>query len=222
MIAKKPKMLLPTLLVAILLVGLMAGCTFTGASNTNKKAEITPLTAEELNYFNGDEFFNGENMNIRNQFLSSLYDAPDKINLFELFYCGSGQEVYPTEAEKAAVIAQNGWDVAPDCACEKISRADMDAVLTKYTGLTLADTGKIGLEKFTYLKEYDAYYYYHGDTNYRGEITFSSGEREGDIIRLFYNDTFMADGDKVLTLREKDGGYLFVSNQKTGAAAAAS
>jgi hypothetical protein len=66
------------------------------------------------------------------------------------------------------------------------------------------------------LKEYDAYYHYHGDTNYRMKITFSSGEREGNIIRLFYNDTFMAGGgDKVLTLREKEAvGYLFVSNQK--------
>ena len=177
-------------------------------------AEITPLTSKELNYFNGNEFFNGETMNIHNQFLSSLYDAPEKIDLFQLFYCGSGQSEPPTEAEEAAVIAYNGWEAAPDCPCEKISRANMDAVLTKYMGLTLADTGEIGLEKFTYLKEYDAYYYYHGDTNYRGNITFSSGEREGDIIRLFYNDTFMADGDKVLTLREKDGGYLFVSNQK--------
>lgn len=213
MIAKIPKILLPTLLVAIL-VGLATGCTFTGASSTNTKAEITPLTAEELNYFNGNDFFNGEDMNIRNQFLSSLYEAPQKIDLLQLFYCGSGQSEITTEAEKAAVIANNGWEAAPPCPCIKISSANMDAVLLKYTGLTLKDTEKAGLNNFTYLKEYDAYYYYHGDTNYRAKITFSSGEREGGIIRLFYNDTFMADGDKVLTLREKDGGYLFVSNQK--------
>jgi len=70
----------------------------------------------------------------------------------------------------------------------------------------------MGLENFTYLEEYDAYYYYHGDTNYRMEITFSSGEREGDIIRLFYDDVFFVDGEKMLTLREKGDSYLFVSN----------
>jgi hypothetical protein len=192
----------------------LAGCTFTETNDTDEKAGLTPLTAEELIYFNGNEFFNGEYMNIRNQFLSSLYDAPEKIDLFRLFYCGSGLKETLTEAEKTAVVAYNGWDMEPDCACEKISRTNMDAVLTKYLGLTLADTDKIGLNDFTYLKEYDAYYYYHGDTNYRMEITFSGGEREGDIIRLFYNDTYMTGGSKVLTLREKDGGYLFVSNQK--------
>jgi hypothetical protein len=92
----------------------------------------------------------------------------------------------------------------------------MDAVLMKYTGLTLADTDKIGLETFTYVKDYDAYYYYHGDTNYRNRVTFSRGEREGDIIRLYYNDGFIGDGEKVLTLREKDNQYLFVSHQKKG------
>jgi hypothetical protein len=88
----------------------------------------------------------------------------------------------------------------------------MESVLGKYIGLTLADTDKIGLENFTYLEEYDAYYYYHGDTNYRTNITFSGGEREGGIIRLFYDDVFFADGKKVLTLQEKDDSYLFVSN----------
>jgi len=153
-------------------------------------------------------------MNIRNQFLSSLYNTPEKIDLYELFYCGSGHYAYPTEAEIAALIAQMGWNGAPECGCDKISRTDMDAVLKKYMGLTLADTDKTGLNKFAYLKQYDAYYHFHGDTNYRMKIYFSSGEREGDIIRLFYTDTFMADGNKVLTLRKTNGGYLFISNQK--------
>jgi hypothetical protein len=100
----------------------------------------------------------------------------------------------------------------PDCACTKISCANMGVVISKYMGLTLSDTEEIGLENFTYLEEYDAYYYYHGDTNYRMEIIFSRGERDGDIIRLFYDDVFFADGEKVLTLQKKDGGYLFVSN----------
>lgn len=212
MIDKKPKMQFPALLVVILLVGIVVGCTME-ANNKNKKSDITQLAVEELNYFNGNEFFNGEYINIRNQFLSSLYDTPEKIDLYALFYCGSGR-VYPTEAEIAAVIAQNGWSRAPECGCDKIRRIDMDAVLKKYTSLTLADTDKTGLNKFTYLKKYDAYYHFHGDTNYRAKTNFSSGEREGDIIRLFYNDTFMADGNKVLTLRKTNGGYLFISNKK--------
>ena len=88
MIAKKIKMLLPALLAVILLAGVVTGCTFIEAGKQNNSSKITQLTAEELEYFNGDEFFNGEYMNIRNQFLSSLYDTPEKVDLLELFYCG--------------------------------------------------------------------------------------------------------------------------------------
>lgn len=214
MINKKQKMLFLTLATVIILISAVGGCTSVGDSNQSMSPRITLLTAEEIEYFNGDEFFNGEYMNIRNQFLSSLYDAPEKVDLFQLFYCGSGIEETLTETEKAAVVAYNGWDMEPDCACTKISRSNMDAVLSEYMGLTLSDTEKIGLENLTYLEEYDAYYYYHGDTNYRMMISFSGGERENNIIRLFYDDQFMSDGEKVLTLREQDGRYLFVSNEK--------
>lgn len=199
-----------------ILACMAVGCTYPGAGNTSQKTEIVPLTAQEIGYFNGDEFFNGENMNIRNQFLSSIYDTPQKINLFDLFYNGSGQGGYPSQVETAAVIVQNGWNAAPDCGCDKISRSEMDSILSLHTGITLAESEKIGLEKFTYLKEYDAYYHYHGDTNYRTKITFLSGERQGETIRLLYDDTFMADGYKVLTLQEQYGRYLIVSNQMAG------
>ena len=191
-----------------------AGHVPVGVDNKNTGFKTIPLTAEELGYFNSDEFFNGEYMNIRNQFLSSLYDVPEKIDLFNLFYCGSGLEETPTEAEKAAIIAYNNWDMEPDCACTKISRANMDAVLTKYMGLTLADTEGIGLENFTYLDQYDAYYYYHGDTNYRMQILFSGGKREGDTIRLFYDDSFTNEGEIILTLQERGNTYIFVSNER--------
>ena len=73
-------------------------------------------------------------------------------------------------------------------------------------------TNKVGLPKanelaqekgyLTYLEDYDTYYWCHGDTNYRGEVIFQSGEREGDLIRLIYDDTFYGDGVKCVTLRD--------------------
>lgn len=215
----KLKKLLFILLSVMLLASFLAGCIPTENGDKEEGDGITPLTAKEMDFFNGDEFFNGSivemgGINICNQFLSSLYDTPEEIDLFELFYCGSGLEETVTEEERTAVIEYNEWDAEPDCACEKISCVNMDAVLTEYMGLTHADTKAVGLEKFTYLEEYDAYYYFHGDTNYRGSIAFSSGEREGNLIHLLYDDLYMADGNKILTLREQDGKYLFVSNQK--------
>lgn len=196
---------------------LITGC---GEQITSKNTtiEATLLTDDELAYFNGDSFFNGQYLNIRNQFLSSLYNEPADVDLFGLFYCSSGIAETITEDELTVVMAKSGMEGSIEnlpCPCEKISRSNMDEILKEYMDLTLADTNKIGLENFVYLQEYDAYYFFHGDTNYRGNIKFSSGERKGDVIRLFYDDEFFGDGRKVLTLQEKDGAYLFVSNQKS-------
>ena len=70
----------------------------------------------------------------------------------------------------------------------------------------------MGLEHFTYLPDFDVYFYYHGDTNYRGSVTFTGGERRGELVRLTYDDTFMGDGYKQVTLRERGEGWQFVSN----------
>ena len=211
---KLKRLIFSNLLIGIIAVGIITGCTPVGGKSSSTSPAITILSKEELDYFNGDDFFNGEYMNIRNQFLSSLYDSPEEIDLFQLFYCGSGNPETPGELEREAVVSYNGWDDEPDTGCGKISRTEMDSVLLKYMGLTVKDTKGVRLDEFTYLKEYDAYYHYHGDTNYRREILFTGGEKQEDIIHLFYNDTFMGDGDKVLTLRKEGDGYIFISNQK--------
>ena len=197
--------------VALVLV--MSACTFTGV----KAEEVRPLTGPEFAYFN-EEFFNSGDFNIRNQFLSSIYEAPEDIDLYELFYCGIPDgELSVTDAapESDEELRQVYGDTLPDCATYKLTTAEMDALLSKYTGLTMADTNRVNLQEFTYLPEYDAYYFAHGDTNYRGKVTITAGEREGDLARLYYNDTFMADGWKCVTLREEDGSYHFVSNQSS-------
>ncbi|HZK33672.1 MAG TPA: copper amine oxidase N-terminal domain-containing protein [Tissierellaceae bacterium] len=181
------------------------------------KAEIIPLTQDELAYFNGDLFFNGDYINIRNQFLSSLYSQPADIDLFELFYCGSGIAEKITDDELKAVMVKNeipGSIEDLPCPCEKNSRLNMDKILSEHMGITLVDTNEVRLDHFTYLSQYDSYYHLHGDTNYRTNISFSSGEREGNVVRLFYKDTFFGDGNKVLTLQEENNKYLFVANEK--------
>jgi hypothetical protein len=203
----------PLLLVIILAFSMIVLV----ACDNQEQAEAAPLTDDELMYFNGDLFFNGDDFNIRNQFLSSLYSKPGEIDLFELFYIGSGIDERITEDELKAVMTENNMTGTIEdlpCPCEKSSLSNMDKILTEHMGITLADTNDVGLDGFTYLSEHDAYYHLHGDTNYRTNISFSSGEREGNVIRLFYNDTFFGDGDKVLTLQEEEGKYLFVANQK--------
>jgi hypothetical protein len=203
-------------LAVALVMTLLVGC---GEQPTPKTGttEATILTEDELAYFNGDSFFNGEYLNIRNQFLSSLYDEPADIDMSGLFYCGSGLAETMTEDELMAVMEKMGIEGSIEdlqSPCEKISQANMDVILSEYIGTTISETNKIGLEQFIYLSEYDAYYHFHGDTNYRENINFQSGERDGNVILLFYNDEFFGDGQKVLTLKEENGEYLFVANKQ--------
>lgn len=176
---------------------------------------VVPLTSEELAYFNDGSFFDNGTGNggdaylhfsIRNMFLTSQYETPQDIDLFELFCCGSAQPSAPMSQEERQLVIDRGYGgTAPDCGCTKITRQEMDAVLLEHTGLTLEETHQVGLEQFTYLPEYDAYYHFHGDTNYTLPI-FSRGFRQGDLIHLDY-------GDCRLTLRQTGNGYQFCSNR---------
>lgn len=206
MIARRPRTLLTAFAAAAFIVGLAVGCTFTGGRSDTWE----PLSDEELAWFNGDEFFNGDYLNIRNQFLSSTYENPEDVDLFELFYCGDGTEQGELSPEISAAI---GAEDAPSPATV-LTTAQMDAVLEEYLGLTLAETNQVGLDHFTYLPEYDIYYDFHGDTNYRGSVTFQSGERNGNLVRLTYRDGWLADGSgpAQVTLREHGDSWQFVSN----------
>ena len=219
MIARRPRTLLTAFAAAAFLVGLAVGCTFTGG----RSDAWEPLSDEELAWFNGNEFFTNEmdlesGINIRNQFLSSTYENPEDVDLFELFYCGDGAANYAdapegvdaAELEAAMLAAIGGED--PDCPATILTTARMDAVLEEYLGLTLDETNQVGLDNFTYLPEYDIYYYFHGDTNYRASVTFTSGERNGDLVRLIYDATFLVDDLKEVTLREHGDSWQFVSN----------
>ena len=224
LIVKKPKMAGYTLAAVILITVFAVGCTFTGgteASSDEPQGE-TPtatLSGEELAWFNEEFFSAGDygngtrNINIRNQFLSSIYSKPEEINLFELFYCGTGQPYGMGKEELAQVGAfdENGEEICPTT---KLPVESMDEVLTTYLGLTVDQTQKIGLENFTYLEEYDSYYHSHGDTNYRSGVMVAAGERDGNYVRLYYNDTFFGDGWKCVTLLDQGHNcFWFVSNQ---------
>ena len=199
-------------LVLALAAGVCA-VTFTGAKADGETGGVRSLTGDELAYFN-EEFFNQEGTySIRNQFLNSLYEKPEDIDLFELLYCGTGIDAPMTDEELRQV---GSFDTAGELICpvDKMSVEAINQVLLENTGLTLEETGRIGMDYFQYLPEYDAYYHSHGDTNYFSGVNITAGERVGDTIRLYYDDTFHVDGWKCVTLEEQaDGSYWFVSNQ---------
>ncbi|MBQ1620747.1 MAG: hypothetical protein II094_07065, partial [Oscillospiraceae bacterium] len=144
--------------------------------------------------------------NLHLQFLSSTYAAPEDVDLFELFYCGT------EEREILSADEQERFG-STECPTDKLSTSAMDAVFYENTGMHLDETKKIGLDKFVYSPDYDAYYNTHGDSNYRGQVTLHGGTREGKLVHLYYEDMFYGDGWKCVTLREAGAGeWHFVSN----------
>ena len=199
-------------------------CTFTQArtpdaslSQPQGDAGGSVLTGEELRFFN-ERFFNGAPdsggsvpYNIANQFGSPWfsYEKPEDIDLYELFYCAGSTSL--TDEELKAVF---GYDSREDMVCPayKLTAAEMDRVLTQYTGLTLERTNKVGLDKFIRSAGYDAYYFGHGDTNYCGRLDFTLGTREGKTVRLYQGSG--SEWTCVTLEEQEDGSWWFKSNQE--------
>ena len=225
-IAQKPRQLMAAAVAAALLAGMVSACTFTQATTPDislpkpqEDAGPAALTGEELRFFN-ESFFNGDPVydehgsyipyTIVNQFASPWYPYDDvkDINLFELFYC-EGSTKLSAEELQAALGVENELDLP--CLAYKLTAAEMDRVLTQYTGLTLEQTNKAGLDSFTYLPDYNAYYWMHGDTNYCGSLDFTLGVREGETVRLYQGGNSQW---TCVTLEEQeDGSWWFKSNQ---------
>ncbi len=204
---------LGTALFAVLAVtALVCAATFTGAAKAPGGENSGSLTGDELQYFN-ETFFNSENALMHNQFLTSTYEKPEDIDLFQLFYCGTGLPEDYDDAERQAVARAAYGGADPGVDLTKCTAAGMDAVLLENTGLTLAETAQYGLSNFTHLAEYGAYYHFHGDTNVIWPVDIIAGERVGEQVKLYYEASYDPDGWRCLTLRETEaGGYHFVSH----------
>ena len=108
------------------------------------------------------------------QALTSTYDDPRDVDLFQMFYNGGSRQ--PTQEEYDYVqyrLGDPGTDVMV------ISRQEMDEALTEVFGLTLEETHKKNLAQFIYREETDCYYLCHGDTNVMS-VDITSGLSLGD------------------------------------------
>ncbi|MGM9607914.1 MAG: M56 family metallopeptidase [Oscillospiraceae bacterium] len=217
-IAQKPRQLVAAAVAVVVLAAGVSACTFTGAANDggpdkseDVALEMTPLTGEQLRFFN-EEWFNGEQYNIRNQFLSSTYEAPEDIDLFGLFYC----EGSTPSREEIRTILNSDPDGLP-CPAYKLTRAEADEILTEYLGLTLDETKQTNMGTYTYDAASDAWYWMHGDTNYRSHVEFTCGVHNGREVRLYYYDSFLGGGWMCVTLLSLPGDrYQFSSNVPCG------
>ena len=112
-------------------------------------------------------------------------------------------------------LGAEGWTQKKKHPFEKV-----DALLLKYTGVSLYDVKKSGWTA-PYLEEYEAFYAYTSDAAW-GTFKCVGGYVSGDGAVLYGWDTqYMTvqngsrdwqESDTVLTLREEDGQYYIVSH----------
>lgn len=225
-IAQQPRRAVAVAVVAAILAAVFCACTFTGGKSApSDPAKAAPgtansLTGQELTWFNEEFFGNGEFETMPTQFANPwiLYDDIRDVNLRELFYV-EGEP--PTDEE---IRQHMGMDPANlPCPAYKLTRDQMNDLLGKYTGTTLADSHLVGLEQELGQGQ-DAWYWEHGDTNYCGRLCFLCGTREetvsGATVRLYHSAGSFAGGQwYCVTLSEQGAGemrdrtYHFVSNQ---------
>lgn len=187
-------------------------------TDTSNFTEGTPLTEQELAWFN-DQFFSpvwfdrNKNIafNIRNMFLAPQYSSVEQINFALLFYDGIDWHDPVPQEEIDALDKKVGNNMPLDTF--KIPKRDMEAAFLEHTGLTIDQTQKIGLDRLVYLEEYNAYYCKHGDTNY-GLYQMKEGVRldDGTVILLYAHKYERPTRDMKVTLRPSGDSYWFISN----------
>lgn len=181
-----------------------------------KELDITPLSTAQL-----DEIEAYLNKTENNGFVSTLnlYNAPQEASLYAIFYDGAGVGEWGSShwdaTEQAAVLAACDWDefYVPVL---KIKAADMEQVLQAKLGVSYAQMEKTMEEcGFHYVKEYDAYYDMHSDTNYLAvEVSAVTLNPEGLYVVEYTQPQYDEDDRLAVTLRPTTDGYQFVSNVK--------
>ena len=162
----------------------------------------TPLSTEELEFFEtytegsymeyDPEFggYHGGSTQI-SCFFTSQYDDVRELNFEEFlrYFPNWDSSIFATDAEFEALKSVEAWpfdwvetrDDMP-VPIHKYPRSTVDAVLTKYAGITTADL--LDTSGVAYLEEYDAFYNYTSDFG-PGMFTPRYGEKNGSIVTLW-------------------------------------
>ena len=184
----------------------------TESQDTATSDETSP-TEEELAWFE-TSFFNTAENRIVNLFLASEYHDAKDVDLYELFYNGSGKDDALASTEEVQLLKAR-YDIM-DLDVFKVTTNEINDILKKYIGMTLEETNKNNLDGLYYLEEYDAYYNVAGDTNYM-QYDFSKLLKNADgTVSIEYMNVDLFNGVEkafILTLKEVDGSYQFVSNK---------
>ena len=175
---------------------------------------LTRLDAETLQ--NMEDYLNGmENYG----FLLSCYEKPEDIDLSMVFYSGAGYPQGKLEDKEEKLLLDR-----MDCEefvtpVTKVPEDYIQDLLARKAGITREESVK-GLDGWSHIGRYHAYYHAHGDTNYR-KVDCLDGWQQGDTFILHYREVPFA--SPAIEAAEKDGetGPAAAQTGETGTAAQA-
>ncbi len=149
--------------------------------------------------------------------LTSDFEAPAQIDLYELFYKGIPGADNTLQAEERAYLETVWSEFEFRMDAQRIPAEEMDEVLQQYLGVLLAETDKTGLERFTFWEAGNCYYLAHGDTNIIQPLLHSAYIQEDGTVAVYYsNGNFDANAkpkpEKVAVLQPQEDGYRILSN----------
>lgn len=185
----------------VLALSLLSGCGTSAKLSKNELADFEEALNTESNY----------------GFLLSNYDGPSDVDLSQLFYVGAGLDRPDNASGIIEAYEATLKDGAPDCGCTILTTEQIDEFLLSKTGCSLEDmTKSLGWD---YVEPYDAYIFYHGDTNIV-RITCTDGSRiEKDLYEVHYEIPGGILDDKgnvfergTVTVKTMDDALMFVSN----------
>lgn len=166
------------------------------------------LTQDELRQFT--DFINEHDNKTNYGFLLSEYSRPQEADLNEILYNGIGESPSPiTDQEREAYSKATGQTIDSDCT--KLSTKMIDEFLKAKMNLTMEDiTSDFN---WVYLKDFDNWFFVHGDTNYTTFTCVSGKQTEEDLYELEFASNSEFYQDCRVTLRKAGDSYQFVSNE---------
>ena len=195
------------------------------ASTLDDKEDDDPglrfLTREEIDQINAafspiifDKQGNAIGTNVWSCFFTSYYDDVRDMDFaaFLAYFPGDGSKV--DEAEFGVLKEQEDFPFGKIESLEdmpvpvhKYPVRIINLILKAYAGITVDDLDTSGVN---YLPEYDAIYNYTSDAGF-GMFTCTSGEIDGDVVRLYEEFHY---GTDMLILKKEESNYRIIAHQR--------
>lgn len=183
----------------------------TQLSNDFTKQEISDLNA----------FLNRNNDRIPCMFLICSYEKPEEIDFNMVFYNGTSSDGVPgpdetvSEEEKEIVAKAIGKEdmLEHGLPIQKRPRKKLEALIKKYTGLSEDAVSEISMD-FPYVKEFDAYYSFYGDSEpFSPKVSKAIWLDEGHMQAQIEWEDSQRSMQGTAVMQKTADGWCFVSNQ---------